>query len=103
MIRHVVTWKLATTDEAERAEQAATIARGLQSLPAFIPEILSLEIGTNVLNPGDNFDLVLIAEYEDEAALLRYQQHPEHVKVASYIRTVVAGRSAVDFEISSAA
>ena len=99
MIRHIVTWKLAATDAAERAEQAATIARGLQSLTAFIPEILTLQVGANVLNPGANFDLVLIADYADEAALLRYQEHPEHKKVASYIRTVVADRSAVDFEV----
>ncbi len=99
MIRHVVTWKLAATDDAERAEQAETMARGLRSLPAFIPEILSLEVGVNVLNPGANFDLVLIADYEDEAALQRYQEHPEHQKVVAYIRTVVGDRSAVDFVV----
>ncbi len=99
MIRHVVSWKLAATDEAVRAEQAAAIASGLQSLPASIPEILSLEVGTNVLNPGANFDLVLIADYEDADALARYQVHPEHKKVASYIQSVVAERSSVDFEV----
>ncbi len=99
MIRHVVSWKLAATDDDVRAEQAATIAHGLQSLPASIPEILSLEVGTNVLNPGANFDLVLIADYEDADALARYVAHPEHEKVASYIRSVVADRSAVDFDV----
>ncbi|WP_345763328.1 Dabb family protein [Diaminobutyricibacter sp. McL0608] len=99
MIRHVVTWKLAATDDTERAEQVATIAGGLRSLPPHIPEILSFEVGENVLHPGANFDLVLIAEYEDADALARYQEHPEHKKVASYIRTVVADRSAVDFEV----
>ncbi|HEY2557879.1 MAG TPA: Dabb family protein [Diaminobutyricibacter sp.] len=97
MIRHVVTWKLAATDDAERAEQAETMARGLRSLPASIPEIRNLEVGVNVLNPGSNFHLVLIADYEDEAALQRYQEHPEHQKVAAYIPTVVGDRSAVDF------
>ncbi len=99
MIRHVVSWKLAATDDAERAEQVATIARGLRSLPAVIPEILSLEVGANMLNPGANFDLVLIAEYDDADALARYQAHPEHKKVASYIHSVVAERSSVDFEV----
>lgn len=99
MIRHVVSFKLASADEAERAEQAETIARGLRSLPASIPEILSLEVGTNVLNPGANFDLVLIADYDDADALARYQTHPDHKKVAEYIHSVVADRSAVDFEI----
>jgi hypothetical protein len=99
MIRHVVTWKLAATDDTERAEQVATIARGLRSLPAVIPEILRLEVGENVLHPGANFDLVLIADYEDADAVARYQAHPDHKVVAAYIGSVVAERSAVDFEI----
>ena len=40
-IRHVVSWKLAATDEAERAEQAARDQAGLESLPAVIPQIRS--------------------------------------------------------------
>jgi hypothetical protein len=99
MIRHVVSFKLAATDDAERAEQVATIATGLRSLPATVPEIRSLEVGTNVLHPGANFDLVLIADYEDADALARYQAHPDHLKVASYIHSVVAERSSVDFEV----
>ncbi len=98
-IRHVVSWKLATTDDGERAEQIATITNGLESLPAVIPEILTLQVGANALNPGSNFDLVLIADYADTDALARYVEHPEHEKVASYIRSVIDGRSAVDFEV----
>ena len=63
-IRHVVSWKLAATGEAERAEQAATMASGLRSLPATIPELQNLEVGVNVLNPGANFDVVLISDFE---------------------------------------
>ena len=47
-IRHVVSWKLATTDEHERAEQAARIKSGLESLPAVIPELRSAEVGVSV-------------------------------------------------------
>ncbi|MGN6425627.1 Dabb family protein [uncultured Leifsonia sp.] len=96
-IRHVVSWKLATTDETERAEQAARIKAGLESLPAEIPEILSLEVGVNALLPGDNFDVVLISDFADADALDRYVQAPAHQTVAAYIRSVTAARSAVDF------
>ncbi|WP_348790085.1 Dabb family protein [Leifsonia sp. NPDC080035] len=96
-IRHVVTWKLATTDETERAEQAARIKAGLEALPASIPEILALEVGINALLPGDNYDVVLISEFADADALQRYVEAPAHQEVAAYIRTVVAARSAVDF------
>ncbi|MFF1877048.1 Dabb family protein [Leifsonia sp. NPDC058230] len=98
-IRHVVSWKLATTDPAERTEQAAAIKRGLESLPPSIPEILALEVGVNVLAPGANFDVVLISDFEDADALARYVAHPDHETVAAYIRSVVGARSAVDFEV----
>ena len=42
-IRHVVSWKLATGDDRERAEQAARIKSGLESLPAVIPELRSAQ------------------------------------------------------------
>lgn len=100
-IRHVVMWKLATTDESERAEQAATVKAGLESLPAVIPEILRLEVGLDSLGDG-NFDIVLISDFADAEALTRYVEHPDHQRVAGYIRSVVAGRSAVDFEVAEA-
>ena len=96
-LRHVVMWKLASTEEAERTEQAARIKAGLESLPAVVPEILRFEVGLNSL-PVNEFDIVLVSDFEDEAALQRYVVHPEHEKVASYIRSVVSGRASVDAE-----
>jgi hypothetical protein len=97
-IRHVVMWRLATTDDAERAEQAATIKAKLESLPPLVPQLQRLEVGVNALPSGD-FDVVLISDFADEEALQGYQEHPEHVKVAAYIRSVVGGRAAVDFVV----
>jgi hypothetical protein len=97
-IRHVVMWRLATTDDAERAEQAATIKAKLESLPPLVPQLQRLEVGVNALPSGD-FDVVLISDFAGEEALQGYQQHPEHEKVAAYIRSVVGGRAAVDFVV----
>jgi hypothetical protein len=90
-------WKLASTVEAERADQAARIKAGLDSLPAVVPEILRFEVGINSL-PVNEFDVVLVSDFDDEAALQRYVAHPEHEKVAAYIRSVVSGRASVDAE-----
>ena len=97
-IRHVVSWKLATSDPAERAEHAATIKRGLESLPAVIPELRSLQVGVSAA-PGDDFDVVLISDFESFDDIAVYQEHPAHLEVAGFIRSVVAGRAAVDFEV----
>ncbi|MFF2773254.1 Dabb family protein [Streptomyces bacillaris] len=54
-------------------------------------------MGINSL-PVNEFDIVLVSDFEDEAALQRYIVNPEHEKVASYIRSVVSGRASVDAE-----
>ena len=101
MIRHVVSWKLNGTDAAARAAQAATITATLTALPAVIPEILSLEVGTNSAYPDSNWDVVLIADYDSLEGLEAYQVHPDHVAATHVIRPLVSERSNVDFEVES--
>lgn len=96
-IRHVVSWKLTEGDAALKSAQAAEIKAGLEALRGVIDGMSTLDVGVNVLNPGANWDVVLIADYDDEAALAGYQVHPAHVAVSAIIRGLVAERSCVDF------
>lgn len=98
-LRHVVTLKLASEDAAVRDAQAAEIARRLNALQGVVPQLLSMSAGANVLYPEANWDVTLIADVESVEALEQYQVHPAHEEVAGYIRTVVASRVAVDFEV----
>jgi hypothetical protein len=41
----------------------------------------------------------LVAEYDDAAALARYQVHPAHVEAGAYVKSVTAERMAVDFVV----
>jgi len=97
-IRHVVSWKLATTDDRDRAEQAARIKSGLEALPAVIPGLRSAEVGVSVTH-GDDFDVVLISDFDNLDDIQVYQEHPAHLEVAGFIRSVVAARATVDFEV----
>jgi len=99
MIRHVVSWKLNGADAAARAEQAATITETLTALPALIPEILALQVGTNAITSDIHWDVTLIADYESVAGLEAYQVHPDHVAATKIIGPLVAQRSTVDFEV----
>lgn len=99
MIRHVVLWKLKTEDAADRAAQVAEISRLLTALVGVVPEILALEVGANSAYPESNADAVLIADFASIEALERYQAHPAHEAVLPYLRSVVASRMAVDFEV----
>ena len=97
-IRHVVTWKLAAEDAAERGAQAAEIARRLNALGGVVPQLLSISAGANVAYPEANWDVTLVADVASIAALEEYQVHPAHEEVVAYVRSVVASRVAVDFE-----
>lgn len=99
MIRHVVSWKLATEDAAERAEQAAEVARRLNALMGIVPELRAVSAGANVAHPEVNWDVTLVADVDSLDALKAYQVHPAHKEAGAYIRSVVASRVAVDFEI----
>ncbi|WP_150307167.1 Dabb family protein [Planctomonas psychrotolerans] len=98
-IRHVVSWKLTATDADTNREHRETITAALESLPALIPEIRSFTIGSNVVESDAAYDLVLIADYDDEAALDAYIVHPEHERVRGIIGPLVAARSVVDFVV----
>lgn len=97
-IRHVVSWRLAATDPAEKAEHAARIVAALESLVGVVAEIRSLTAGVDVAG-GDNWDVVLIADFDDLDAVVRYQVHPAHQKVGTFIRSVVSQRMAVDIPV----
>lgn len=98
-IRHVVSWRLAAADAAQKREDAEAIKARLEGLRELIDGIRSLEVGFNALNADQNWDLVLVGEYDDAAALARYAVHPAHQEVAAFIRSVTTDRASVDYEV----
>lgn len=97
-VRHVVSWKLAAEDPEERAAQAAEVARRLNALDGVVPQLLAISAGANMAYPDANWDVTLVADFDSIEALEEYQVHPAHEEVVAYVRSVVAGRVAVDFE-----
>ncbi|MFT4229569.1 MAG: Dabb family protein [Microbacterium sp.] len=97
-LRHVVAWRLATDDESLRREQARRICDDLTALGAVIPAIDDIRVGPDVVG-GGNWDVALVADFADRAALDAYLEHPDHQAVVAYVRSVVSDRVAVDFEV----
>lgn len=97
-IRHVVAWKLAAEDTATKREQAEQIASRLLALRGVVPGIEAISAGPEALY-RQNWDVALVADFADRAALETYQEHPAHQDVVAYVRSVVSDRVAVDFEI----
>ncbi len=71
----------------------------LEELEASIGSLLKMEVGINFSTRPSAHDLVLIADFGDDAGLNIYRDHPEHIKVLDYLKTVVSKTSVVDYSI----
>ena len=99
MIRHIVLWKLAESAEgAVRQENAQKMKVMLEGLREKIPEIRTIEVGTNC-NKSETWDVALLSEFDCLADLMVYQNHPAHKECVEFIRKVRIERSAVDYEV----
>ena len=95
MLTHIVIWKYRSEVAAEtRAEHV----RLLQSLASLIKEVESLAVGSDVLKLPRSFHTGLVAVFRDRAALDAYSDHPEHLKVVAFGKTISEQVASVDFE-----
>lgn len=99
MVKHIIIWnfKKEMSDE-EKKESAAKIKAGLEGLKGVVPGLLEVTVHTEFLS-SSNGDIMLDSTLTDEAALKAYQENPDHLAVAQYVRSVVESRKCVDFEI----
>ena len=96
MVRHVVMWKFKEGTQA----QAERFLADLAAWEGVIPEIKYSQVACNE-NPANDYDAVLIADFDDFAALERYQNDPRHQSVAAQCKPIRTARTAVDFTIAS--
>ena len=98
MLRHVVMLRFSddATDDVINA-----MVEGLNTMPDLVPEIRSYSIGRDVGLAEDNFQLVVVAEFDDEAGYQAYATNPDHVAViVERIKPFIAQRSAVQYVLS---
>ncbi|MBO5939485.1 MAG: Dabb family protein [Clostridia bacterium] len=100
MVRHVVMWKFKNEAEGmSKIENMEAVREQLYALLPSIPEIKRMEIGIDVKGTDASMDLMLLTEFDSLDTLKIYAEHPEHVKVASFVRNVVESRVVLDCEI----
>jgi hypothetical protein len=94
MLVHIVCWKYkAETGEAARAGHRAQ----LRALTAIIPEIVSFEVGADILHLDRSFDTGLVSTFADRKALDAYTVHSEHQRVATLGKQIAERVVSVDF------
>ncbi|SAL65630.1 stress responsive alpha-beta barrel domain-containing protein [Caballeronia terrestris] len=100
MLRHIVMWKLKETAQgAYKAENAKKLKITLETCRSIVQGQGHFEVGIGQSLPGSTFDVVLVSDYDDAAALDAYQKHPKHVAIKDFVASVVEGRQCVDYEV----
>ena len=92
MIRHIVMWKFRPGTEAEQER----FLNGLRGLQGVIPQLLRSEVAVSV--GADNYDAVLVSEFESLEALELYKNDPRHQAVSALYKSIREDRVAVDYE-----
>ena len=71
----------------------------LLALPAIIPELKKMEIHLDITHSDMSMDLMLDTEFLSVEDMKIYANHPEHLKVSAFIRSVIESRVVLDTEI----
>jgi hypothetical protein len=88
------------TPESTAAQHSA-VKDGLSALPGKIPEIRSYVLGEDARVNEGNYDLVVVADFDDVDEYVVYRDHPDHQAVIKQaIRPILADRAAVQHHVS---
>lgn len=99
MIKHIIIWSFKDGMTAEEKAFASNkIKTELEALNGKIDGLIDIKVKTEHLASSTG-DLLLDSSFESEEALIGYQQNPEHLKAAAYVRSVVGVRRSFDYEI----
>lgn len=97
MVKHMVLWSFKEElSQEERKAAAAKIKEGLQGLVGVVPGLLSATVVTEPLESSTH-DLCLITELDTPESLKAYAVNQDHLKVATFVRSVTCNRAAMDF------
>lgn len=97
MLRHIVMIKFNQGENLP--EVSARTKEQLLALEKSIEPLLKMEVGLNISTRPSAYDLVLVADFDNEHGLAIYRDHPEHIKVLDYLKTVMEKATVVDYFI----
>ncbi len=98
MIRHIVMFKLRKFDSVEeKLASAQKIRANFLDLKNFINEIISYEVGINIVNSPKSFDIVINSEFKNLEDLKKYQEHPAHLSAVALNSEFSVNKVVVDY------
>lgn len=100
MLKHIVMWRLKDSAKGNSKEINKEMIKDiLINLKNHIHEIVQIEVGFNVIDSNQAYDVCLYCVFKDEKDLLIYQNHPLHQEVVAFIKEVVESRVVIDYTI----
>ena len=96
-IRHIVMWKVRGDSREEKRANIERLRDSFHSLRGCVPGLLRLEVGVDMSHVDYACDVVLVSDFESQAALDAYATHPEHLRVKAEIGDMRTARHQVDY------
>jgi len=96
MVKHIVMFNFENENKKENLEKAKMM---LDALVGTIPSLKSMEVGINFSKEERAMDLSLYSEFNDKEGLDLYANHPEHLEVVKFIKSVAISSKVVDYTL----
>jgi len=96
MVKHIVMFNFGNENKKENLEKAKMM---LDALVGTVPSLKSMEVGINFSKEERAMDLSLYSEFNDKEGLDLYANHPEHLEVVKFIKSVAISSKVVDYTL----
>lgn len=94
MLVHIVMFKF---KDENKDSNIVEVKKQLEELLEFIPELKTMEVGVNIADEARAFDLSLVSTFNSQDDLKIYANHPKHLEVTAFVRSVVIESKVVDY------
>ena len=98
-IVHIVMWRLNGATADAKNQQAADIVEAFEQTRDSIPGLLRMEVGRNIHDGQDDWDIALYMAFESRQHLEGYQSHPAHLAIKQLVGPMRLSRGQVDFQL----
>jgi len=94
MLKHIVMFDF---KDENKEENLIKTKKMLEALLDTVPTLKSMEVGINLSHESRAMDLSLYSEFDNEEGLKLYANHPEHLEVVKFIKSVTTGSKVSDY------
>ncbi|MEG1394572.1 MAG: Dabb family protein [Clostridia bacterium] len=95
MIEHIVMYKL----KDRTKENAQILQEKFLSMKGKIDVLKDIKAGVDFLTSPRSYDVVLQCKFDTKEDMQTYSQHPVHLPIMAYVKSVVDESHSVDYEL----